>query len=210
VTDLYAILGLPRDAPRMAIRKAYRDLAKTKHPDAGGSEAEFELVKLAHDVLTDPERRALYDSSGRIENKADMNAAALGVIAAALDQILQHPGFGPQTAIVDCVRQKLKEQRASFEQNIAQAKADIGKTDHLLGRFKKRRKKDEPDDDRNVFEMTLRGRKAAIERAILNFETQAKLADDALEMIKGYTFTPEQIQQVTLITRGNWASTWRF
>lgn len=37
----YEVLGVSQDAPRSVIDAAYRALAKTKHPDGGGSESEF-------------------------------------------------------------------------------------------------------------------------------------------------------------------------
>jgi curved DNA-binding protein CbpA len=39
--DLYAALGVARDADRADIRRAYRDKARSAHPDAGGSPEEF-------------------------------------------------------------------------------------------------------------------------------------------------------------------------
>ena len=64
--DFYAILGVPRDADAAAIKKAYRKLARTLHPDQNpgdaSAEARFKEVGEAYAVLSDPEQRSQYDS----------------------------------------------------------------------------------------------------------------------------------------------------
>jgi molecular chaperone DnaJ len=64
--DFYAILGVPQDADDAAIKKAYRKLARTHHPDrnAGDAAAEqrFKDVGEAHAVLSDPKQRQEYDA----------------------------------------------------------------------------------------------------------------------------------------------------
>lgn len=64
--DFYAILGVPQDADAAAIKKAYRKLARTYHPDKnpGDSAAEqrFKEIGEAHSVLSDPEQRKEYDA----------------------------------------------------------------------------------------------------------------------------------------------------
>jgi len=66
--DLYAILGVGRGASADEIKKAYRKLARKHHPDLnqGNKQAEekFKQVSVAHDVLTDPTKRKLYDEFG--------------------------------------------------------------------------------------------------------------------------------------------------
>jgi DnaJ domain len=47
--DLYAILGVAHDADFDTIRAAYRNAAKTAHPDLGGTAEEFEALKEAYD-----------------------------------------------------------------------------------------------------------------------------------------------------------------
>ena len=67
--DYYEILGVARDATPEAIKKAYRGLARKYHPDVNpgdkSAEGRFKEVQSAYDVLSDQEKRALYDRHGR-------------------------------------------------------------------------------------------------------------------------------------------------
>ncbi len=66
--DLYALLGVKRDADANTLKKAYRKLAKDLHPDKNPgnakAEARFKSVNHAFEVLGDPKKRTLYDEFG--------------------------------------------------------------------------------------------------------------------------------------------------
>src|SRR5262245_42939904 len=66
--DYYEVLGLAKGASEADIKKAYRKLARQYHPDRNpgdkSAEARFKEVQEAHDVLSDPTKRAQYDQFG--------------------------------------------------------------------------------------------------------------------------------------------------
>ncbi len=79
--DFYKVLGVDRKAKPDEIKKAYRRLARKFHPDVNpgdkSAEERFKLITEAHDVLSDPKKRSVYDKFGQYsDNLAD--AAARG------------------------------------------------------------------------------------------------------------------------------------
>ncbi len=65
--DYYEVLGVDRSADPQTIKKAFRRLAQQYHPDVNRSpdaEAKFKEINEAYQVLSDPEKRALYDRLG--------------------------------------------------------------------------------------------------------------------------------------------------
>jgi DnaJ-class molecular chaperone len=66
--DYYATLGVPRDASQADIKKQFRKAARKHHPDvnkdAPEAESRFKGLNEAYDVLSDPEKRKLYDQLG--------------------------------------------------------------------------------------------------------------------------------------------------
>lgn len=60
--DHYTTLGVDKNATPDDIKKAYRKLASTHHPDKGGDTATFQKIQTAYETLSDPDKRMQYDN----------------------------------------------------------------------------------------------------------------------------------------------------
>ncbi len=99
--DYYEVLGVSRDADASALKKAYRKLALKYHPDRNKDDPEaekkFKEASEAYEVLTDDEKRRIYDQLGHegLEGRGfDPGFSDMGDIFSAFRDIFGGGGFG--------------------------------------------------------------------------------------------------------------------
>lgn len=71
-TRYYDILGVSKSASSDELKKAYRKAAIKNHPDKGGDPEKFKELAQAYEVLSDPEKREVYDQYGEDALKEGM------------------------------------------------------------------------------------------------------------------------------------------
>jgi curved DNA-binding protein CbpA len=186
VTDLYDLLGIAHDATTVEIRRAYRAKSKLHHPDAGGDRKMFDLIKLAEDVLTDPERRKRYDRTGTAEETAPDNAvvAVQEYLFAAVEAFLSkinRAKFGT-TDVLGGVRAELRNRIADRLQMIRDAEANAAEVKVLADRFAV------ADDGRNWLHRMLMSRHDDVLKSCDNAKRECELAEKALLEIARYSY----------------------
>ncbi|PIM97723.1 Molecular chaperone (DnaJ superfamily) [Handroanthus impetiginosus] len=76
--DYYSVLGVSRNASKSEIKSAYRKLARSYHPDVNkepGAEEKFKELSNAYEVLSDDEKRSIYDKYG----EAGLKGSGMGM-----------------------------------------------------------------------------------------------------------------------------------
>ncbi len=204
MSDLYGALGVDRNADHGEIRKAYRKMAKKSHPDAGGSAEEFALVKLAHDVLMDANRRAHYDRTGEFKEKEPNNEQAqiMNLISRCLDMVLsaENQNGSMETVfyrdLVAMLKAKINELVKKSHAADAEMENGIKINERLAKKFRRKHKTEEP----NLMELLVTGRIRTFQDGIANQKHQRKIALRSLELLSDYDFesekmSPEQMRQ---------------
>lgn len=71
-TKYYEVLGVSKSASQDELKRAYRKAAIKNHPDKGGDPEKFKELAQAYEVLSDPEKREIYDQYGEDALKEGM------------------------------------------------------------------------------------------------------------------------------------------
>lgn len=80
--DYYSVLGVSKNATKSEIKSAYRKLARNYHPDVNkepGAEEKFKEISNAYEVLSDDEKKSLYDRFGEAGVKGAGGMGGMGV-----------------------------------------------------------------------------------------------------------------------------------
>lgn len=145
--DPYQELGVPLDAGTAEIKSAFRTKAKKAHPDRGGTSEQFERLKKAHLILSNPARRAKFDATGEIDPcEAFNDSAAFEEISGALAHLLmqQMNVLDLKAGMLSLFRQKqdhIQKQAAPLRRAIARAEkagkrfTRRGKGENMLARM---------------------------------------------------------------------------
>jgi curved DNA-binding protein CbpA len=171
----YSVLSVERNATLKNIKSAYRTLSQEYHPDKpGGDRAKFEEIKLAYDVLSNPERRKRYDETGRIDESPVTPEAVRQMIAQTVRAIVtaQRPDGSTDDPDWDDVKQKvlltIYEGRRQVEAMRRETERKLKRTEKLLKRFKSKTDEDPVGD--------------ALRDAKKDLEAEMRQHEDALEM----------------------------
>lgn len=194
--DLYSILGVSKDADKNVIKKAYRKKAKDTHPDMPrGSSKKFALVKKAHDILMDDDRRKKYDATGDESEAQPDNAfsAVVGIIANALGCVLAdlaNKGQSPlETDLVYETRQKIRNSICEFQKQCRIQNGMLDFERKIFGRFKKKKKSEET----NVFDSIISSRISGLEQSISMHDKNIKDCEEAIRMIDNIIYEHDEL-----------------
>lgn len=106
----YAVLLIAPDASQAEIDKAFRNLARKHHPDAGGDADAFKEINEAYEILSDPERRKQYDETGDGSLRQRYRAAESVIAAMVAEAFAQES----QDAIL-YMKQRIDARRADHQ-----------------------------------------------------------------------------------------------
>lgn len=124
--SFYKTLGISKEATKDEIKKAFRELSKTHHPDKGGSEEEFKKIAKAYEVLSDPEKRKAYDSGGDYESIETIQDKARHLLFGFIDSGINSFGFVPDhTDLISTIEAKINESYRKNQNQLEQANKDI-------------------------------------------------------------------------------------
>jgi curved DNA-binding protein CbpA len=165
---LYDVLGVPKDADSNTVKAGYRLAARRAHPDKGGSGDKMAAVNKAYEVLSDPERRKVYDETGDEKPVNSIEQEAVGLAGAIFGEAIEQD----QISTLAYARQKARDIRDGLARQRAQA---LSKIRRLEAKSKKVRRKTK--DAPNMVQ-------AAIDAQMSRYHAVVKDADRKLEVAK--------------------------
>lgn len=182
----YDVLGVARDADAKTIKSAYRKLSKVHHPDSGGERDTFERVKLAFDVLSDPERRRRYDTTGRVDMSPITQERVKEMIRNAVVGMVNGPRSGNMddpvwTDVRAKVLLSISDGRREIQNNMANTQRKLERVTRLMERFKSKTDEDPIGD-------ALREQKENLEAETIQHENAMELSVELEKVFKSYDY----------------------
>jgi curved DNA-binding protein CbpA len=208
MNDLYEILDLHPSASAAAVEQAYRELAREHHPDRNpgdpGARARFQAVQDAYDVLSDPDRRARYDTTGDTAPlpTTDSEAAHLtrvlsATFVAAVRELLQMGVRLDETDVVAHMRGLLDATRGELRGKRAEADRVRAGLKEAVERFR-------VDDGENLLAEIARVHLGQLEGQVAELDAEAARMEAAQEHLRRYRYQHDKPQD--LFRPGSWRS----
>jgi DnaJ-class molecular chaperone len=178
----YETLGIESTADDATIKKAYKSKAQSSHPDKeGGDAALFKLVKEAYELLSNKERRRMYDETGYTHNgniDSDARSGISALVTVAVDQLDES-----NTDIIQTVRDKIIEMLGQNQLAIDGVKKTIRKRQNAVKRM--RRRSGEANFVATVLEGTILNETAGLQQ----LEYNRKVLERTIEILVDFEYS---------------------
>jgi hypothetical protein len=172
----YEVLGVDKYASGDELKAAYRARARSTHPDKGGTDEAFSAVSIAYSVLSDPERRLLYDATGEDDNKPfhiQVQDRLLVVFNAAIDL--------PDHA------ELIKTARTAFKNTLVEIRTAERKELSIKKSLQKKRDRVKCGGRENLIHLVIDKKLHDADANIAALKRERELIDGCLEALKDYT-----------------------
>lgn len=204
-SNLYDILGVPKDATNEQINKAYRKRAKEAHPDKGGDPEEFRAVNTAKQVLLNPRLREKYDNTGEFDDTPDNReneiiGVAMQAFNEAIAEAVARGGSPTRTNLVSSAIKKVNLKMDAKREEVKTHKHAVEITKKVLGRLRVNDKK------KGYIIRGLENQARKYEDLIKGAENGLEVFSEALELLKCYTFDVEETELEKMV-RGQYGNT---
>ena len=189
--NLYEILGLNKDASLQAIKKAYRSLSNTHHPDKGGDPNKFRELVMAYNILFDPEKRSRYDNGESVEaiNKslADIQNEVFGNLTAIFIHAVSNTDPNHQD-IAALMKRTIDEGQINIQNQIATQKK-------VIERFTSASKRMKSTREENFFSSVSNTQITNAEAAIKTLERQVQIGKEMKTFLEAYSYQHDPLVQ---------------
>jgi curved DNA-binding protein CbpA len=209
----YEELGLNPSATAAQVKAAYRKKSKTAHPDVGGTEEAWAKVALAYAILTNADKRKVFDETGEVEEPKLNNdrAAALGVIDSHLGTIINmfiqggcRPDMDPARIDIPLrIRAIIRHEMQEAEGAEASAEKARATLLNLMKRFKVKDPSKNPDED--PIQRSLNAQVAKIDDHLTKLRAALRVHAHAVTITENYEFDVDR--SAVMMQMQTWPST---
>lgn len=190
----YEVLGVPKSASPDEIKDVFRTKAREKHPDkATGDHEAMARLNRAYDVLGDPKRRLLYDTTGE-DNEAETQELVTALLMETFADGLSKD--------VPNVLEHVKGILANSKLNLGHAKLQASQK---LGKFQARRDKIKTKDDAvNLYNLVIDREIIRLEQQVANAESDFATVEEAMRQLDQYESFEDGAGMVRIGIRPQW------
>jgi hypothetical protein len=189
MADHYKTLRVTKKATQQEIKDSYRDLSKKYHPDKqGGDEKKFKELANAYEVLSDPERRKIYDLTGSDVTEAEFDRKAGGLLQQIFQLVVSQNGLAkmPSVDVITVMNAQLDLGMGELDKKIEVARTSRKGIVKVLKRLKHKNKM-------NPIGVMLKHEIQKHTETITKSKQEQKVGKLAIKMLKeyGYDFDHE-------------------
>ena len=186
----YDVLKVNKHANEKEIKDAYRQMSKAYHPDKPNGDVEkFKEIAAAYEILSDPEKKKMFDENGVVSTEDQIARKAQALIQQCFQTLVGQYGM-ERLLTVDVIAEmkSLMDQGIQELDNLTgKVKGDVSAAEKVLGKFTFEKKK-------NPIQAMLDNDISKNKALILQYNSEKVIAKRTYNLLKDYKFDADTAQ----------------